>query len=115
MNRGTLCPKGAALLDFVNSASRLKYPEYRAPGASEWKRISWDDAFTRIARHMKDLMGLDFIEIRLLDRASGRLVPLLTVGMTPMAANRELFARKEGNGVTGFVADTGQSYLCADS
>ena len=68
-----------------------------------------------IARHMKDLLGLDFIEIRLLDRATGRLVPLLTEGMTPLAANRELYARKEGNGVTGFVAATGQSYLCPDT
>ena len=68
-----------------------------------------------IARHMKDLMGLDFIEIRLLDRATGKLVPLLTEGMTSMAANRELFARKEENGVTGYVAATGQSYLCADT
>lgn len=54
VNRGTLCPKGAGLLDFVHSASRLKYPEYRAPGSKEWKRISWDDAFTRIAKLMKD-------------------------------------------------------------
>ena len=68
-----------------------------------------------IARHMKDLMGLDFIEIRLLDRATGKLVPLLTEGMPSMAANRELFARKEENGVTGYVAATGQSYLCADT
>ena len=68
-----------------------------------------------IARHMKDLLGLDFIEIRLLDRTTGRLVPLLTEGMTPLAAKRELYARKEGNGVTGFVAATGQGYLCPDS
>src|SRR5215510_15672871 len=52
VNRGTLCPKGAALLDFVNSPSRLKFPEYRAPGSNEWKRISWQEAFDRIARHM---------------------------------------------------------------
>jgi CheY-like chemotaxis protein len=68
-----------------------------------------------IARHMKDLLGLDFIEIRLLDRATKRLVPLLTEGMTPLAANRELFARKENNGVTGFVAATGISYVCPDT
>ena len=35
--------------------------------------------------------------------------------MTTQAASRELFARKEGNGVTGFVAATGQSYLCPDT
>ncbi|MFI5455073.1 MAG: response regulator [Isosphaerales bacterium] len=68
-----------------------------------------------IARHMKDLLGLDFIEIRLLDRATNRLIPLLTEGMTPLAANRELYASKEGNGVTGFVAATGLSYVCPDT
>ncbi len=68
-----------------------------------------------ISRHMKDLLGLDFIEIRLLDRESGRLVPLLTEGMTQEAAQRELFARREGNGTTGFVAATGESYLCPDT
>ncbi|OZA30653.1 MAG: sulfate ABC transporter substrate-binding protein [Hydrogenophilales bacterium 17-61-9] len=53
VNRGTLCPKGAGLLDFVHSPNRLQYPEYRAPGSKEWTRISWDEAFDRIARLMK--------------------------------------------------------------
>jgi formate dehydrogenase major subunit len=53
VNRGSLCPKGAGLLDMVKSANRLKYPEVREPGATEWKRISWDDAIGRIAKHMK--------------------------------------------------------------
>jgi formate dehydrogenase major subunit len=34
VNRGTLCPKGASLLDFVKSPNRLKFPEYRGAGAS---------------------------------------------------------------------------------
>jgi formate dehydrogenase major subunit len=42
VNRGTLCPKGAALLDFIHSPNRLKHPEVREAGSSEWKRISWD-------------------------------------------------------------------------
>jgi formate dehydrogenase major subunit len=54
VNRGTLCPKGAGLLDFVHSPNRLMYPEYRAPGSDKFTRISWDDAFSRIARLMKD-------------------------------------------------------------
>ena len=61
VNRGTLCPKGAALVDFIHSPSRLKYPEYRVPGSNEWKRISWDEAFTRIARLMKDDRDKNFI------------------------------------------------------
>ena len=62
VNRGTLCPKGAALVDFIHSPNRLKYPEYRAPGSGEWQRISWDDAFTRIARLMKDDRDKNFIK-----------------------------------------------------
>lgn len=53
VNRGTLCPKGAGVLDMIQSPNRVRYPQVREPGASDWKRISWDDALTRIARHMK--------------------------------------------------------------
>ena len=61
VNRGTLCSKGAGLVDFIHSPDRLKYPEYRAPGSNEWKRISWDEAFTKIARLMKDDRDKNFI------------------------------------------------------
>lgn len=53
VNRGTLCPKGAGLRDMVQSKNRLKYPEVREAGSKEWKRISWDEAIERIAKHMK--------------------------------------------------------------
>lgn len=61
VNRGTLCPKGAGLLDFIHSPSRLKYPEYRAPNSTEWKRISWDEAFDRIAKLMKADRDANFV------------------------------------------------------
>ncbi|AMP03349.1 TAT (twin-arginine translocation) pathway signal sequence family protein [Collimonas pratensis] len=62
VNRGTLCPKGASLLDFVHSPSRLQFPEYRAPGSKEWKRMSWDDALSRIATLMKQDRDANFVE-----------------------------------------------------
>src|SRR3974390_1688249 len=46
-NRGRLCPKGAALLAFVHSPNRLRYPQYRAAKAKEWQRISWDEALDK--------------------------------------------------------------------
>jgi formate dehydrogenase major subunit len=61
VNRGTLCPKGAGLIDFIHSPSRLKYPEYRVPGTDQWQRISWDDAFDRIARLMKQDRDANFV------------------------------------------------------
>jgi formate dehydrogenase major subunit len=62
VNRGTLCPKGASLLDFIHSPNRLKYPEYREPGGTEWKRVSWDFALSRIARLMKDDRDKNFLQ-----------------------------------------------------
>lgn len=53
-NRGTLCPKGSALKDFILSATRLTQPMIRRPGADKMEPISWDDALDRIARAMKD-------------------------------------------------------------
>jgi len=61
VNRGTLCPKGAGLLDFVHSPSRLQHPEYRAPGSDKWQAISWDDALGRIAKLMKDDRDANFV------------------------------------------------------
>lgn len=61
INRGTLCPKGASLLDFVRSPNRLLFPEYRAPGASEWKRVTWDWALDRIAKLMKEDRDRNFV------------------------------------------------------
>lgn len=60
VNRGTLCPKGAGLLDFVHSPNRLKYPEIREPGSKEWKRVSWDEAMSRLAKLMKDDRDANF-------------------------------------------------------
>ena len=61
VNRGTLCPKGAGLIDFVHSESRLKYPEYRAPGSDRWQRITWDDALDRISKLLKQDRDANFV------------------------------------------------------
>jgi formate dehydrogenase major subunit len=70
VNRGTLCPKGAGLLDFVHSPNRLKYPEIREPGATEWKRVSWDEAMTRLTRLLKADRDANFVA----QNADGRTV-----------------------------------------
>ena len=41
-NRGTLCPKGAALQDFVKAPTRRFIRMIRRPGADTFERISWD-------------------------------------------------------------------------
>jgi formate dehydrogenase major subunit len=53
VNRGTLCPKGAGVMDMIQSPNRVKHPQVREAGAKEWKTISWDEALTRVATHLK--------------------------------------------------------------
>ncbi|WP_082377885.1 formate dehydrogenase-N subunit alpha [Pseudomonas sp. RIT-PI-q] len=78
VSRGSLCPKGAGLIDYIHSEQRLQYPEYRAPGSDQWQRISWEHAIERIARLMKDDRDANFIE----RNAKGTLVNRwLTTGM----------------------------------
>ncbi len=70
---------------------------------------------SNILHYSRDLLQFDVVEIRLLDRQTGRLEPLLAEGMQPEAEARILFARPENNGVTGYVAATGKSYFCSDT
>jgi len=70
---------------------------------------------SKILHFTQDLLEYDTVEIRLLDRRSKRLDPLLAVGMNDDAASRDLHANPQDNGVTGFVAATGKSYLCEDT
>jgi CheY-like chemotaxis protein/PAS domain-containing protein len=63
----------------------------------------------------QDVLHYDVVEIRMLDESTSELLPVLAYGMTPEAENRQLIAATTGNGVTGFVAATGKSYLCEDT
>lgn len=60
-NRGTLCPKGMGLLQFVRSRTRTLHPQIRKPGASKFEQVSWDHALDRIARLMKEDRDRNFI------------------------------------------------------
>ena len=62
VNRGTLCPKGAGVMDMIQSPNRVKVPQVREAGSTDWKQISWDDALTRVAKHMKADRDANFVK-----------------------------------------------------
>jgi len=62
INRGTLCPKGAFLLQDIVNDRRLLKPQVRRPGSDHWEDISWDQAIDEIATRTKALRDADFIE-----------------------------------------------------
>jgi formate dehydrogenase major subunit len=61
INEGTLCPKGASAMELAVSRRRLQYPLYRAPGASDWKRVSWDFTLDKLARKIKAARDRTFV------------------------------------------------------
>ena len=69
----------------------------------------------QILQLTQEILGYDTFEIRLLNCETHELMPLLEFGMDPEAARRRLYAAESGNGVTGFVAFSNRSYLCADT
>ncbi len=62
VNKGSLCPKGSGVLDMVHSPNRLLQPEIREAGSKEWKKISWEEALNKVARHLKNDRDANFVE-----------------------------------------------------
>jgi len=69
VNEGSLCSKGSALYQLhfdvktgKANPNRLTHPMYRAPGASQWTKISWDEALDKIAAKIKATRDKHIIE-----------------------------------------------------
>ena len=62
INQGTLCPKGAATLDLLNSPLRLNHVLYRAPGSDHWEQKPLDWAMDRIAQLVKQTRDETFVQ-----------------------------------------------------
>jgi formate dehydrogenase major subunit len=62
INRGTLCPKGASLMQDIMNERRLLKPEVRRPGSDHWEEIPWNDAINEIGGWIKKTRDATFIE-----------------------------------------------------
>jgi len=67
-----------------------------------------------IIRYARDLLHFDHFSIRVLDHRTQKLELVISYGLPPEARELELYARPEGNGISGYVAATGRSYICPD-
>jgi formate dehydrogenase major subunit len=80
ISRGTLCPKGISLKQYVVNDRRLTRPLYRAPGAPEWTDISWDEAIARLSRRIKDARDRGFEATDTEGRVVNRLRNVAMIG-----------------------------------
>lgn len=68
----------------------------------------------RIVQALRTTFGTEQFELRLLNRESGQLELVIGRGIEPLRIGVSLFARLEGNGLTGIVASTGESIVTPD-
>jgi formate dehydrogenase major subunit len=61
-NRGTLCPTGSSLYHDILNDRRVLKPQVRRPGSDHWEDISWDQAYSEVARHIKRTRDATFVE-----------------------------------------------------
>jgi formate dehydrogenase major subunit len=62
INAGTLCPKGAATLDWMMNPHRLTTVKYRAPYSDHWEEKPLEWAMDRIAQLIKRTRDETFVE-----------------------------------------------------
>ncbi len=68
----------------------------------------------KIVRYTHDLLNYDHICLRVLNEKTNQLEVVMSAGLSQEAVDVDLYARPEGNGISGYVAATGRSYICHD-
>lgn len=67
-----------------------------------------------LIRYCRDLLNFTHFSVRVLDPKTNRLDMVLAGGFSEQARLIPIYARPAGNGISGYVAATGQSYICPD-
>jgi formate dehydrogenase major subunit len=80
ISRGSLCSKGAGLKGLAENDNRLLDPMYRAPGAKEWKPVSWDWALTEIAKRVMKTRDATFTAKNDKGQVVNRTTDIVSVG-----------------------------------
>lgn len=68
----------------------------------------------RVVAATRSLLGFDHFEYRLTNRRSEQLELVFCSGLVPLGIGERIYARAEGNGLSGVVASTGTSIVCRD-
>lgn len=70
---------------------------------------------SRIIETAHKLLNFDHFAIRLVNEKSGKLELVISEGLSPEAAELDLYPSRTGNGIAGFVASTGVSEVSNDA
>lgn len=70
---------------------------------------------SRIIETAHKLLNFDHFAIRLINDKTGKLELVISEGLSPQAAELDLYPSRQGNGIAGFVASTGVSEVSNDA
>ncbi len=85
INEGTLCSKGASLIQLsADNPRRLQKAMYRAPYATEWKEVSLDWSLDEIAKRIKKSRDASFVEKNAKGQVVNRTDGIASVGSAAM-------------------------------
>jgi len=99
VNEGRLCPKGASALQLAISRRRITSPLYRAPGATEWQRVSWDFAMDKLARNIKASRDRTFVTVDADGNVVNRCEGIAFAGGAAFSSEEGYFATKVMRGL----------------
>jgi CheY-like chemotaxis protein len=68
----------------------------------------------KVIRYTHDLMNFDNFTVHLLDKKTNKLELVLSTGMPSGVREIPIYAQPDGNGISGYVAAQGRSYVCPD-
>jgi formate dehydrogenase major subunit len=94
VNEGRLCPKGASSLQLAVSRRRVDSPMYREPGATEWKRVSWDFALDKLANNIKASRDRTFVATDANGNVVNRTEGIAFAGGAAFSSEEGYFAAK---------------------
>ena len=89
---------------------RLEYDSLSKRDASQRLELLRD----RIIRFSRDVLKFQHFAVLLLNEKTNRLQEVISEGLMEDEHVYELLASTEGNGICGYVAATGRSYICPD-
>ncbi len=111
INRGTLCPKGAASFQYSVNASRLTQVLYRAPYGDHWEVKSLDWAMEQIAQRVKKTRDETFVE-RLPDgREVNHTLAMASLGGATLDVEENYLMKKLLTGGLGIVSIENQARI----
>jgi len=70
---------------------------------------------SRVNEFARKLLNFDHFAVRILDEKSGELKLVMSSGMPRRATELKLYAGREDQGISGYVAATGESYICSNA